>query len=83
MVKKIDGFKNNPEKSSTRKVVEHIPSSFSMSTILLFKDIENKHDAYRCKDYIKKICEYLKEQATKIINLKKKKKKMKSLTNGQ
>ena len=32
---------------------------------------------------MKKICEYLKEQATKIINFQKKKKKMKSLTNGQ
>ena len=33
LIEKIDGFKNNPEKSSTAKVGEHIPSGFSMSTI--------------------------------------------------
>ena len=33
LVEKTDGCKNNPESSSTRKVSEHIPSSFSMSTI--------------------------------------------------
>ena len=29
--KKTDGYKKNPENSSTTKVSEHIPSSFSMS----------------------------------------------------
>ena len=38
LIEKIDGFKNNPEKSSTTKVSKHIPSGFSMSTILSFKD---------------------------------------------
>ena len=54
LIEKIDGCKNNPENSSTTKVVEHIPSSFSMSTISSFKNIENKHDIYRGKDYMKK-----------------------------
>ena len=27
-----------------------------------FKDIENKHDIYRDKDYMKKFCESLREQ---------------------
>ena len=40
----IDGCKINPENSSTTKVREHIPSGFSMSTIYLFRSIENKHD---------------------------------------
>ena len=40
----IDGCKNNPENSSTTKVREHIASGFSMSTISLFRSIENKHD---------------------------------------
>ena len=44
LIEKIDGCKNNPEKSSTRKVSEHIPSGFSMSTISSFKDIKNKHN---------------------------------------
>ena len=33
LIEKINGSKNNPENSFTTKVGEHIPSSFSMSTI--------------------------------------------------
>ena len=44
LIEKINGCKNNPEKSSTTKVSGHIPSAFSMSTISSFKSIENKHD---------------------------------------
>ena len=32
------------------KVIEHNPLGFSMFTILSFKNIENKHDAYRGED---------------------------------
>ena len=38
----MDGCKNNLEKSSTAEVGEHIPSSFSMSTIFSFKDIKKQ-----------------------------------------
>ena len=68
----IDGCKNNPEKSSTTKVSEHIPSGFSMSTISSFRSIENKHDVYRGKDCMKKFFETLKEHTITIINSKKK-----------
>ena len=34
IIEKIDGRENNPKNSSTTKVSEHIPSGFSMSTIL-------------------------------------------------
>ena len=68
IIEKIDGCKNNPENSSTTKVSEHIPSGFSMSTISLFRSIENKHDVYRGKDCVKKFCELLREHAMKIIN---------------
>ena len=61
--------------------VEHIPSGFPMSTISLFKDIENNHDVYRSKDCMKKFCKSLREHAMKIINLKNK--KMKLLTMEQ
>ena len=44
LTENIDGCKNNPENSSTTKVGEHIPWSFSMSTIWSYKNIENKHD---------------------------------------
>ena len=44
IIEKIDGCKNNPENSSTTKVSEHIPSTFSMSTISSFTSIDNTHD---------------------------------------
>ena len=36
IIEKIYGCKNYPENSSTSNVSEHIPSSFSMSTISSF-----------------------------------------------
>ena len=68
IIEKIEGCKNNPKNSTTTKVSEHIPSSFSMSTISLFRSIENKHDVYRGKDCMKMFCELLREHAMKIIN---------------
>ena len=55
--KNLDECKNNPENSFTLKVGEYIPSDFSISTIPLFKSIENKHDVYRGKDSVKKFCD--------------------------
>ena len=57
IIQKVDGCKSNPENSSATKVSEHIPSSFSMSTISSFRSIENKHNVYRGKDCMKKFCE--------------------------
>ena len=65
------GCKNKPKNSYATKVSEHIPSSLSMFIISSFKIIKNKHDVYRGKDYMKKFCELLREQAMKIINFKK------------
>ena len=81
IIEKIDGCKNNPEKSSTTKVSEHILLGFSMLTISSFKSIENMRDGYRGKDCMKKFCEFLTEHAMKIINFKKR--KMKLLTKQQ
>ena len=81
IIEKIDGCKNNPESSSTTKVSKHIPSGFSMSALSSFRSIENKHDACRGKDCMKRFCEFLREYAIKIINFKKK--KMKVLTKEQ
>ena len=72
IIEKIDGCKNNPENSSTTKVSEHIRSGFSISTISSFVKIENKHDVYRGKDCMKTFCEFLREQAMKIIFKRKK-----------
>ena len=74
IMEKIDGYKSNPENSSTAKLSEYIPSGFSISTISSFRSIENKHDVYRGKDCMTKFCEFLREHAMKIINFKKKKK---------
>ena len=76
LIGKINGCKNNPEKSSMAKVSEHIPSGFSMTTISSFKNVEHKHDVYKGKDCMKKFCKSLREYAIKIINFKKKKKKL-------
>ena len=52
-----------------------------MSTIVLFKIIESEHDVCSRVDSMKKFCEFLREQATKVIDFKKK--KIKLLTNKQ
>ena len=75
IIEEIDGCKNNPENSSTTKVSEHIPSSFSMSTVFSIRIIKNKYDVYRGRDFMKKFCESLGEHANKIINFQKKKMK--------
>ena len=41
-IEKIDGCKNNPENSSTAKVIEHISSGFSTWNIS-FRRVENSH----------------------------------------
>ena len=42
VIQKIDGYENNPGKSSTRKIGQHIPCGYSMSTIWRFDHIEDK-----------------------------------------
>ena len=81
LIEKTDECKNYPEISSTTKVVEHISSGFSMSTISSVKTIESKHDKYRGKDCVKRFCESLRDHTMQIIKFKKK--KMKLLTKEQ
>ena len=57
--------------SSTTKVGEHIPSCFSISTILSFKSIEYKYVVYRDKNCMKKFCESLRDHAWEVTNFKK------------
>ena len=73
---KIDGCQNNSENSPTAKVSKHVPSGFSMSTISLFRSIENKHDVYRGMDCMKRFYEFLTEHTINIIDFKQKKKMM-------
>ena len=44
LIEKMDECETNPEKSSTTKVSEHVPSGFSISTLSWSKDIEPNHD---------------------------------------
>ena len=73
MIEKIDGCKNNPENSSTTKVSKHIPSGFSITTISSFRSIESKRDVNRGKDRMRKLCEFLRKHAMRLIDCKKKK----------
>ena len=68
LIEKIDGYKNNPENSSTTKASKHISSGFSMSTISSFKSIENKHEVYKGKGFMKIFCEFLRVHTMKITN---------------
>ena len=43
LIRKIYRCANNPENSSSTKIVEHIPCKYLMSTIWAFDHIENKH----------------------------------------
>ena len=69
----MDGFGNNPEKSSTSKIGEHIPCGYSISTIWRFDHIENKHTLYPGKDCIKQFCSFLRKYAKNIIAFEKQK----------
>ena len=60
LIENIDGYKNNPEISSTTKVDEQIPLGFSMSIISTFKCIENKHELYRGEKQHGKVLRILK-----------------------
>ena len=73
LIKEIDGYANNPEKSSTTKFGERIPCGYSMSAIWALDNIENKHTSYRGKDCMKTFCTSLRKNAANVINSKKKK----------
>ena len=63
LFRKINVYGNNPGKSSAMKTDDHIPSGYSMSTILGFIHIEKKHTLYLGKDLMKRFCQSLREHA--------------------
>ena len=73
LIKKIYGWENKPENSSTTKMGKHIPCERSMSTIWAFDDIEKKHASYCGEDCMKRLCTSLREHATNVIDFEKKK----------
>ena len=52
LIKKVDERANNPEKSSTIKIGEHIPCGYSISTIWAFDHRENKHIVGKTKSFV-------------------------------
>ena len=56
LIKKMMNVQNNPEKSPAKKVGEHIPCGYSMSTIQTFDNIKNKHTLYRGEGCMEKFC---------------------------
>ena len=61
LIRKVDGYANNPGNSSTTKLGEHIPKGYLVSTIWGFDHIENKHTLYGRKDCIKKSLYFFKK----------------------
>ena len=73
LIKKIDGWANNPENFSTIKIGEDIPGRYSMSSIRAFDHIENKHTLYHGKDCMKNLYESFREYMKNTIDFEKKK----------
>ena len=73
LIRKIDGFANNSENSSTTKIGEHISCGYSIPTVWVLDHIENKHTLYHGEDCMKKFCTFSRERAKDIIDFEKKK----------
>ena len=73
LIKNVDWCQHNLGKSSTTKVVQHIPCRYSVSTIWTFDGIQNKYNVYRGKDCTKKFWEPLRKLAIMITVFEKKK----------
>ena len=61
------------EKSSITKIGEHIPCTYSMSTIWALDNIKNKHILYCGEDCMKNFCTSIREHAANAINFENKK----------
>ena len=81
LLKKIDTYQNNPEKSYTEKKAMHKPSGYSRVTCCSFDKSKTEWHHYKGKDCIAILCKDLRDQAMKIINYEKK--EMILLTNDE
>ena len=75
LLKKIEACQNYLEKSYTEKKAKHRPSGYSLVTCCSFDKSKTKCNYYRGKECMEKFCNDLKDQAMKIMNYKKKKKR--------
>ena len=72
LLKKINTYQNNQEKSYTEKKAKHVPSSYSLITCCSYHKSKNERKYYRGKDCIEMLSKDLREQAMKIINYEEK-----------
>ena len=72
LLEKMSTCINNPNESSTTKINKHTPSGYSIFTSCSFDVSRNKLNYYRGKDCMKKFCKDLKEHATRIKIMKRK-----------
>ena len=63
LIEIIGGHKCNLETLSTTKVGKYIPCGYSLLTIRIFDDIENKYNVCRGESRMKKFCESFREHA--------------------
>ena len=61
LIEKIDDLKIILTIHLQQKLVKIFHLVFSVSTILSFKNLENKHDLYRGENCMKKFCEGMQE----------------------
>ena len=73
LLETIDTCHNNAEKSSATKINKHAAPGYSLFADCSFDVTRNKPDYHRGKDCMKNFSEDLKEHATKITTMKKKK----------
>ena len=71
LLEKICTSQNNPKKFYTQKKAKHKPSGYSLVTCCSFDKSKTEWNYYRGKDYMKRFCKDLSDQAMKIINHKK------------
>ena len=72
LLEKQSTYNNNPQNSSTTKINKHTPSGYSLFIHCSFDLTKNKLDCYGGKDCMERLCNDLKEHATRIINYEKK-----------
>ena len=75
LLEKIDICWNDSKNSYEEKIVKHTPSGYSLVTYFSFDKSKNEKKYYRGEGCIEILSKNLREQAMKIINYKKKKKK--------
>ena len=73
LIKNVNNCKSKTEKSSIKKVDEHIPCGYSMIVTLTFDSTEKKHSLYRAEDCMKRFSISLRKHQADVINFEKKK----------